>query len=183
MSRTSSGCIALSVLFALSVANTSTLHAEEPPAIKKINVDGSIRTYQVGNVAVAGQPSPQGFRDLKKQGYTTIISLRHPDEERFDQQALCEELGLKFVRMVISSPNDLNPKLAKRCSDLLNKADEDSKVLLHCAAGARAGAAWVVHRVLQEKQDVEKAFAEAKQMGLAVKELKAAAKQCIDAKK
>ncbi|QDT61615.1 hypothetical protein SV7mr_41520 [Stieleria bergensis] len=183
MSRTFHGCVALSVLFAMSVAATAPLHAAEPPAIQKIKVDGSIRTYQVGNVAVAGQPSPQGFRDLKKQGFTTIISLRHPDEERFDQEALCEELGLEFVRLVISSPNDLNPKLAKRCSELMSQADQDSKVLLHCAAGARAGAAWVVHRVLQEQQDVDKAFAEAKQMGLAVKELKAAAKQCIDAKK
>lgn len=91
------------------------------------------------NLITAGQPSAQQLRDAAASGVTTVIDLRQPDEDRgFDEAALAEQLGLRYVRLPIAGASGITDDNARALQRLLKQ--DDGKTLLHCASGNRAGA-------------------------------------------
>ncbi len=87
----------------------------------------------------AGQPSAQQLREAAAAGVTTVIDLRQPDEDRgYDEAALAEQLGLRYVRLPIAGASGITDDNARTLQRLLKQ--DDGKTLLHCASGNRAGA-------------------------------------------
>ncbi|KRG64184.1 hypothetical protein ABB26_09045 [Stenotrophomonas humi] len=87
----------------------------------------------------AGQPSAQQLRDAAANGVTTVIDLRQPDEDRgYDEAALAEQLGLRYVRLPIAGASGITDDNARALQRLLKQ--DDGRTLLHCASGNRAGA-------------------------------------------
>lgn len=87
----------------------------------------------------AGQPSAQQLRDAAANGVTTVIDLRQPDEDRgYDEAALTEQLGLRYVRLPIAGASGITDDNARALQRLLKQ--DDGRTLLHCASGNRAGA-------------------------------------------
>ena len=87
----------------------------------------------------AGQPSAQQLREAAANGITTIIDLRRPDEDRgYDETALAEQLGLRYVRLPIAGASDITEANARTLDRILRQ--DDGKTLLHCASANRAGA-------------------------------------------
>lgn len=87
----------------------------------------------------AGQPSAQQLRDAAGNGVTTIIDLRRADEDRgYDEAALAEQLGLRYVRLPIAGAGDITEANARTLDRLLKQ--DGGKTLLHCASSNRAGA-------------------------------------------
>ena len=87
----------------------------------------------------AGQPSAQQLRDAAANGITTIIDLRRSDEDRgYDEAALAEQLGLRYVRLPIAGASDITEANARTLDRILRQ--DDGKTLLHCASANRAGA-------------------------------------------
>lgn len=87
----------------------------------------------------AGQPSAQQLREAAANGITTIIDLRRPDEDRgYDEAALAEQLGLRYVRLPIAGASDITEANARTLDRILRQ--DDGKTLLHCASANRAGA-------------------------------------------
>ena len=178
------------VAFAITLALTCVglqLTAEQPKGkqiheLKKSNIQGVRKAHQAGNVLLAGQPSEASFEELSKQGYKTIITLRDSDEESFDEAAVCEMLGLKFVRLQITSPDDMNVQMMDRCCRLLDEAKPGSGVVLHCAGANRVGAVWLAHRVLRDGMTLDQASEEAAKVGLHTKELQKKAIEYVESK-
>ena len=91
------------------------------------------------DLITAGQPSEQQLRDAAANGVTTIIDLRKPDEDRgYDEAALAEQLGLRYVRLPIAGAGDITDANARTLDRLLKQ--DGGKTLLHCASSNRAGA-------------------------------------------
>ena len=91
------------------------------------------------DLITAGQPSEQQLRDAAANGVTTIIDLRKPDEDRgYDEAALAEQLGLRYVRLPIAGAGDITEANARTLDRLLKQ--DSGKTLLHCASSNRAGA-------------------------------------------
>ena len=91
------------------------------------------------DLITAGQPSAQQLRDAAANGVTTVIDLRKPDEDRgYDEAALAEQLGLRYVRLPIAGAGDITDANARALDRLLKQ--DGGKTLLHCASSNRAGA-------------------------------------------
>ena len=141
---------------------------------------GTRNVHVAGNVMLAGQPSEDALAELSKRGFKTVVSLRHPAEERFDEASLCEQLGMKFVRLQISAPRDLDRALIQRACTILRSAEPDAGVLLHCASANRVGAIWLAHRVQEGRMAIQQARDEAAQVGLKTKELEEKALEYLE---
>ncbi|WP_296253342.1 sulfur transferase domain-containing protein [uncultured Stenotrophomonas sp.] len=91
------------------------------------------------DLITAGQPSAQQLRDAAANGVTTVIDLRRADEDRgYDEAALAEQLGLRYVRLPIAGAGDITDANARTLDRLLKQ--DSGKTLLHCASSNRAGA-------------------------------------------
>lgn len=156
-------------------AAASIKGASDHAALKKGSLPGTRNVHLAGNIVLAGQPSRETLAELADRGVKTVISLRQPAEERFDEASLCEQLGMKFVRLPIGNPDDLNQELIGNACTLLKSASDDSGVVLHCASANRVGAIWLVHRVKEHGFTVEQARDEAKRVGLKTPELESKA--------
>ena len=176
----------VTIMFAFMCCGAQ-LNGEEPKSkkmheLKKASIEGVRKAHQAGNVLLAGQPSEEAFEKLSQQGYKTIITLRHTDEEHFDEAKVCEMLGLKFVRLQITSPDDMNVQMMDRCCRLLDEAKPGAGVVLHCAGANRVGAVWLAHRVLRDGMTLDKASEEAAKVGLHTKELQKKAMEYVESK-
>ena len=143
--------------------------------LKPASLPGTRNVHVAGNVVLAGQPRPQALSELSRSGVKTVISLRREGEERFDEAAVCQQLGMKFIRLPISNPDDLNKDLLNNACKILKSANDDSGVVLHCASANRVGAVWLAHRIKEDGLTVQQAREEAKRVGLKTRELEAKA--------
>jgi uncharacterized protein (TIGR01244 family) len=100
---------------------------------------------------IAGQPTPDALREMKKLGVTTVINLRMPQEmERigFDEPKLIEELGMKYVYIPMrggEGENSYSPQTLRKFADAMKAAD--GKVLLHCTVAWRASHIWAAYLI------------------------------------
>lgn len=95
----------------------------------------------LADVHAAGQPSPDELAMLARDGVRTVINLRAPSEESgFDEQAVAEDLGLRYVSIPVAGPEDVTPDTVARFSRELERARGDGAVIVHCASANRVGA-------------------------------------------
>jgi len=102
---------------------------------------------------------------LKKDGVKAIINLRQPSEHRAgEEEAKAKELGLRYfnIPVVFGEPKD------EQVDEFLRITDDvaNQPAFIHCAAGIRVGAFWMIRRVLRDGFTVEAAEKEAEQIGL-----------------
>jgi len=111
------------------------------------------------------QPRLEHLEMLKKEGVKAIINLRQPSEHRAaDEEAKAKELGLRYfnIPVVFGEPKD------EQVDEFLSITDavDNQPAFIHCAAGIRVGAFWMIRRVLRDGFTVEAAEKEAEQIGL-----------------
>jgi protein tyrosine phosphatase (PTP) superfamily phosphohydrolase (DUF442 family) len=112
-----------------------------------------------------GQPRLEHLEMLKKDGVKAIINLRQPSEHRADEEeAKAKELGLKYfnIPFVFGSPKDEQVDEFLKITDDVN----NRPAFIHCTAGIRVGAFWMIRRVLRDGFTIEAAEKEAEQVGL-----------------
>lgn len=168
-----------SLLCLVSAGSITVAEDASQPAGEKANASklatatlpGTRNVHVAGDVMLSGQPSKEALEELSRRGFKTVISLRHEAEERFDEASLCEQLGMKFIRLPISSPNDMDRKLIQTACTILRSAKPEAGVLLHCASANRVGAVWLAHRVSEDRLVVDDARDEAATVGLKTKQL------------
>jgi uncharacterized protein (TIGR01244 family) len=129
------------------------------------------RYARVGDdVFIAGQPTPDALREMKKLGVTTVINLRMPREmERigFDEPALVEELGMKYVYIPMrggDGENSYSPQTLRKFADAMKAAD--GKVLLHCTVAWRASHIWGAYLIQEHGIPVMEAIRHARAINL-----------------
>lgn len=140
-------------------------------------VGGSVRTQQEKappirnfvrvneDFCTGAQPRLEHLEKLKADGVKTIINLRPRGEHRAEEEeAKAKELGLRYfnIPVVFGDPKD------EQATEFLKVTDdpENRPAFIHCAAGIRAGAFWMIRRVLRDGWTVEAAEKEAEKIGL-----------------
>jgi uncharacterized protein (TIGR01244 family) len=112
-----------------------------------------------------GQPRLEHLQKLKDEGVKTIINLRPVGEHRAaEEEARAKELGLRYfnIPVVFGDPKD------EQVTEFLKITEDPANrpAFIHCASAIRVGAFWMIRRVLRDGWSVEKAEAEAKEIGL-----------------
>lgn len=118
-------------------------------------------------IACGGATETSALEALKADGFTSVINLRLASEQGAnieDNQARARALGLNYFHLPLSGSAP-DPKVVDQFLEIVaNKANQP--VYIHCASANRAGAVWMVKRVLQDGWTVERATTEAKAIGL-----------------
>lgn len=124
-------------------------------------------------VACGGATTPEAVPELKKMGYASIINLRLPTEAGANvegEAAAAKAAGINFFSIPFSGQKP-DPSVADKFLEAITtKGNEPAYI--HCAAGNRAGAMWMIKRLVVDKWDTEKAFTEATALGLVSPNLK-----------
>ena len=131
--------------------------AQSPPLRNFLRVNKEFCT--------GGQPRLEHLQALKDEGVKAIINLRTPGEHRADEEeAKAKELGLRYfnVPFVFGDPKEEPVTEFLKITD-----DKDNRpAFIHCTAGIRVGAFWMIRRVLRDGWTIEDAEKEAEKVGL-----------------
>lgn len=163
-----------SLLAAAFVAAAFTTQLTAAPQVTKPAVPGTMNFAKLETtVACGGATTPEAVPELKKMGYASIINLRLPSEAgaNIDEEAAAaKSAGINFFSIPFSGASP-DPAVAdKFLATITAKGNEPAYI--HCAAGNRAGAMWMIKRLVVDKWDTEKAFTEATALGLTSPALK-----------
>jgi uncharacterized protein (TIGR01244 family) len=125
-----------------------------------------------------GQPPLDELARMKAQGIKTILNLRVPREhDAAGEEAEAKRLGMRYfnIPVVYDSPKD------EQVDEFLRITDDPANrpMMIHCTMAIRVGAFWMIRRVLRDGWTVEKAEAEAREIGLGARHLLAFAKNYI----
>jgi uncharacterized protein (TIGR01244 family) len=138
------------------------------------------RVHEMDGIYLAGQPTPGDFEDAKKAGIKTVITLRHDKEIEFDESTVVTSLGMDFVRLPWSGPEELTDAVFDRGRELLASAPRP--LMMHCNSANRVGPIWIAYRVLDGGVAFDDALREAKTIGLKTAEFADQAREYIERK-
>jgi len=151
---------------ALLIGTPQSSSAQAPTAPAQPQELPPIRNFlQVTpDFCTGAQPRLEHIEKLKADGVKAVLNLRQPSEHRADEeQAAVEKAGLKYfnIPVVYTAPADAH------VDEFLRITDEPANrpMFIHCTAAIRAGAFWMIRRVLRDGMPVEAARAEATKIG------------------
>lgn len=160
------------VLSALACSTgKDTADQSPPPTVQPIvacQVAGFEKAFVVGNVLIAGQPTPLLLANARDAGYKVVINARPQSEMSFDEASLVKGLGMRYVSIPFT-PDTLDDTKVNAFLDEIRKGDE--KVLAHCSSGNRIAALWAMYEITDLKVPPEEAVARARTAGLKSPEL------------
>jgi protein tyrosine phosphatase (PTP) superfamily phosphohydrolase (DUF442 family) len=142
----------------LLLVTASVIAQQEAPPIRNfVRINDQFCT--------GAQPRLEHLERLKAEGVKAIINLRVPTEHRAsEEEAKAKELGLRYfnIPVVFAEPKE------EQVTEFLKITDDPKNrpAFIHCAASIRAGAFWMIRRVLRDGWKVEAAEEEAKKIGL-----------------
>jgi uncharacterized protein (TIGR01244 family) len=125
-------------------------------------------------VLIAGQPTPQGFAEARRDGVTLVINLRPEGEQQFDERTVVEGLGLDYANLPVTSATLDDARVEAflhQMHALRRRPGTGDRVLLHCSTGNRVAALWAMYEIREGRLPVEEAVARARQAGLKSPEL------------
>ena len=125
--------------------------------------DSIPRFHQVSpGIYRGGQPKPEGFEWLKRQGFKTIINLRREHDERKQ----IATLGLNYVYLPLDARDEIPMNTLQTFLDALTDPARQP-VYVHCQRGAdRTGFMVGVYRVEKEGWSAKRAYSEARDIGM-----------------
>ncbi len=95
--------------------------------------------HPVEGITAAGQPNHAAFGVFAASGYTTVIDMRGPTENRgLDEPSVIAALGMDYVPFPITIAENISFENATKLEQLIKEAD--GPVLVHCASSDRVGA-------------------------------------------
>lgn len=147
----------LSVIIVLMIF-IGVVKAQELPPIRNF-----LRVNE--NFCTGGQPKLEHLEKLKAEGVKAIINLRQPSEHRVEEEeAKAKELGLRYFNIPVACGDPKDDQV----TEFLKITDdpENRPAFIHCTAGIRVGAFWMIRRVLRDGWTIEAAEKEAEKVGL-----------------
>ena len=138
---------------------------QAPPELAAATLGNTPNVHRFGDTWLCGQPSAAEFRMAKENGIEVVITLRQDGEIDWNEEALVEQLGLKFHQVSFRTPASLTDAILDETLELMRQADE-TPTMLHCGSANRVGAIWLAHRVLHDGLDIATALDEAHEVGL-----------------
>ena len=158
----------------LVIAAVGVCAAAGQSQVKKETVAGINNFAKIeSTVACAGAITPASVAGIKNMGYASIINLRQASEQGADLEA--EAAAAKAAKInYFSVPfNGAQPDPA--AVDQFLKAitaPGSEPAFIHCSGGNRAASMWFIKRVLVDKWAMERAMAEATDLGFTSQPLK-----------
>lgn len=145
-------------LILLLLSSVIIARAQEVPPIRnfvRLNAD----------FCTGAQPRLEHLEQLKADGVTSILNLRPAAEHRAaEEEAKVKELGLQYfnIPVVFGEPKE------EQVAEFIKITDDKKNfpIFIHCAAGIRVAAFWLIRRVLRDGWALEAAEKEADQIGL-----------------
>ncbi len=113
-----------------------------------------------------GQPTAEAFGTAQEMGVKVVVNLRSDHEMAamdFDEAALVERLGMKYVAIPITSES-FGPADTDALKEVLGKTS--GPVLIHCASSNRVGALWAMYLHRHRGVALDDALARGRQAGL-----------------
>lgn len=169
-------CVLSALLYGL-LAGCSSAPEEELPTkppgpfpVMIAPMPGFPSVYAVGNVLIAGQPTPIGLTNARDSGVELVINSRPLSEMTFDEASVARGLGMKYVSLPFV-PLSLQPEQVAVFIRLINDNSSEGRVLVHCSSGNRVAALWAMYEVSELDMPPEVAVARARKMGLRSPEL------------
>ncbi|HMB81351.1 MAG TPA: sulfur transferase domain-containing protein [Vicinamibacterales bacterium] len=161
----------VAVLFIAAIFSSRQAAAQQ---VTKPAVPGAMNFAKLETtVACGGATTPEAVPELKKMGFASIINLRLPSEPGANvegEAAAAKTAGINFYNIPFSGQSP-DPKVADQfLATVTDKKNEPAYI--HCAAGNRAGAMWMIKRLVVDHWDTDKAFTEATALGLTSPALK-----------
>ena len=118
-------------------------------------------------VACAGAITADAMPEIRKMGFVSVINLREAQEPGADiekQKAAAEAAGLRYYHVPLNSAKP-DPKAADQFVKVIS-SKEAEPAFIHCASANRASAMWLIKRIVIDRWEVDRAVAEAEQLGL-----------------
>lgn len=145
------------LLFLVGLLSVQSTQSATPPIRNFLRVNDQFCT--------GGQPTLEALAQLKADGIKAVINLRPPAEHRAaEEEARVGELGLRYfnIPVVYTDPKDAQvDEFLKLTDDPANRP-----AFIHCTAAIRAGAFWLIRRVMRDGFTFDQAEEEAKKVGL-----------------
>src|SRR3954466_5050896 len=158
-------------LRAIAVAGSRQAAAQQ---VTKQSVPGVTNFAKLETtVACGGATTPAAGPELKKMGFASIINLRLPSEPGANvegEAAAAKAAGINFYNIPFSGQSP-DPAVADKFLATIT-APGNEPAYIHCAAGNRAGAMWMIKRLGVDHWDTDRAFTEATALGLTSPALK-----------
>lgn len=115
---------------------------------------------------IGAQPTIDDLKQLKKEGFRSVINLRRPDEPsplnpEQESQEVCA-LGMEYQHIPVS-PQNLSGGEADKFNEAMRSLPKP--VFVHCQGGTRAGAFSLMHLGREKGWTGEQAFEEGEKAG------------------
>jgi uncharacterized protein (TIGR01244 family) len=118
-------------------------------------------------IACGGSTTPEAIREIGRMGFKSVVNLRLASEAgaRVDEEAAAVRgAGMKYVHLPFNMQSP-DPKLVDNFIAAVS-GPANTPAYVHCAAGGRAAALWMIKRVKADGWSVDRALAEANALGL-----------------
>lgn len=118
-------------------------------------------------IACGGSTTPAAIAEVKKMGFKSVINLRLASEAGADVEeegVMVRNLGMRYIHLPFNAQSP-DPKLIDNFMAAVT-APANTPAYVHCAAGGRAAALWMIKRVKADKWPEARALAEANALGL-----------------
>lgn len=145
---------------ALIALSSLTLLAQ-PAAPEVTKLDGFKEVFRHRDTFIAGQPTLELLRELKRQGVTLVVNVRDEKEMKdhaalaFSEEALVKELGMAYLWLPLGDRTTYVPSVLERLKASLQS--HPGKVLLHCAGGGRVTTLYMAHLVRHQGWTLDEA--------------------------
>ncbi len=164
-------CVSLSIAIAFAALAGPVARAEQ---VTKEPVNGVTNFARLETtVACGGATKPEAVPEIKKMGFASIINLRQPTEAGANveaEAAAAKDAGIKFFNIPFNGQQP-DPAVADRFLETITTPGNEP-AYIHCSAGNRAGAMWMIKRLAVDHWDTDRAFTEATALGLTSPALK-----------
>ena len=155
-------CSTLLVLFAFTAVSVSALQV-----VKKDIAGVSTFAQLESTIACGGSTKPEAIRDIRNMGFKSVINLRLATEEGAmveEEGAAVRAAGMNYVHLPFNAQSP-DPQLIDNFIAAVTKP-ANTPAYVHCAAGGRAAALWMIKRVKADGWTVDRALVEANALGL-----------------
>jgi uncharacterized protein (TIGR01244 family) len=109
----------------------------------------------VDGITSAGQPDEKALKVFADSGYSVVIDMRGPDEDRGmdDFEGAVEASGMQYLAFPVVGADAISFETAEKLDELLQGID--GPVLMHCGSGNRVGAVLALRQSLNGAADEE----------------------------
>src|SRR5882672_7380816 len=152
----------------LLIAGTLMAAAVSAQQVTKKDIAGISTFAQIeSTIACGGSTTPGAIQEIKKMGFKSVINLRLASEDGAQVEAegaAVKAVGMNYVHL----PFDMQTPDPKLIDNFIAAVTlpANQPAYVHCAAGGRAAALWMVKRVLADGWDESRALTEANALGL-----------------